>query len=119
MPGTAAHVPANRDQCYTSKAKQILISTYWKPHNHTGHPQPVPAESGPDGSLLPELCHVSATPRAPHVDLEGMENVLKHKDNARGLAADVAFQLSAGTRRKELTEKDALAGLDADLKEGG
>lgn len=47
------------------------------------------------------------------------KNALKHKGNARMLAAHVAFQLSAGTRRNELTEKDALAGLDADLKGGG
>lgn len=55
-----------------------------------------------------------------HTDLEKKtQNALKRKGNARGLAADVAFQLSAGTRRNELTEKDALAGLDADLKGGG
>ena len=71
--------------------------------------------------MVPSYQSCATSQRHPelHTDLEETQNALKHKGNARGMAADVAFQLSAGTRRNELTEKDVLAGLDADLKGGG
>lgn len=48
--------------------------------------------------------------------MEGTQNELKDKDNARGVAARMACQLSACSRRNELTEKDVLARLGADLQ---
>jgi len=65
-----------------------------------------------------QSCAMSQQHPELHIDLEEMQTALKHKGNRRGLAADAAFQLSAGTRRKELTEKDVLAGFDTDLKGG-
>lgn len=71
--------------------------------------------------MVPSYQSSATSQRQPELraGLEEMQNALKDKGNARGLAAAAAFQLSASTRRKELTEKDAHPGLDADLKGGG
>lgn len=67
-----------------------------------------------------QSCATSQRYTEQHAGLEEMQNAFKkYKGNARGLAADTAFQLPAGTRRNKLTKKDVLAELDADLKGGG
>lgn len=77
------------------------------PCTHRKQPRGLPVSKA-TSQLHPEL----------HTGLEETQNALKDKGNASRLAAHVACQLSACSR-SELTEKDVLAGLDADLKGGG